>query len=447
MTTSNETKGIGRPAPRRRRVAELFAGVGGFRLALEGHPASEIAGSGWNVVWSNQWEPSTKVVQQASACYVRQFGDEGHVCEDIRVVLDEVDMGQRQIPEHELVVGGFPCQDFSVAQPRNGSAGIDGRKGALWWQVHRFLEMSRPAYVFLENVDRLLKSPARQRGRDFAVILAGFHELGYSVEWRVVNSADYGFPQRRRRVFIIAYRNGLEPMGEPPTWLTDSGVLARALPISKSAIESEEGHLFPAPMSTLSFDDSIQSAELLRSFANTSESFQFENSGVMAGAKIWTVKLEPQREGASVLGSILLDDAVALERYPDLQVADDLIPVWEQKKGAKDQIKVNGGGHVYRYREGSVPFPDPLDRPARTITTQEGGWGPDRSKHVVQSDPEAPMRRLAPEELERLDGFPDGWTEGMTPGRRAFMMGNALVVGVVHRIGAALHRHADEMMS
>ena len=117
------------------RVVELFAGVGGFRLGLER--------SGWNTVWANQWEPSTKS-QPAFDCYVERFGAEGAVCEDIHAVMNQAEAGRRVLPDHELLVGGFPCQDYSVAKTLNQAAGIIGKKGVLWWEIYRLLMMKRP---------------------------------------------------------------------------------------------------------------------------------------------------------------------------------------------------------------------------------------------------------------------------------------------------------------
>ena len=174
-------------------VCELFAGVGGFRIGLEESDPN------WNTVWANQWEPGRKS-QYAYDCYVSHFGkNKNYINEDIASIDKE------DIPDHNLLVGGFPCQDYSVA--RTGAKGMEGKKGVLWWQIRDVLETKSPKFVLLENVDRLLKSPASQRGRDFGVILACFNDLGYTVEWRVINAADYGFAQRRRRTFIFACKN------------------------------------------------------------------------------------------------------------------------------------------------------------------------------------------------------------------------------------------------
>src|SRR3989344_392807 len=179
------------------KVVELFAGVGGFRIGLE------KAGT-FKTIWSNQWEPATKK-QHASETYIARFGSDGHSNEDISKVKVS------DIPDHELLVGGFPCQDYSVARTLSQATGLQGKKGVLWWEIHRILKekgTKAPKYLILENVDRLLKSPASQRGRDFAIMIASLNDLGYIVEWRIVNAAEYGMPQRRRRVFILGYHQG-----------------------------------------------------------------------------------------------------------------------------------------------------------------------------------------------------------------------------------------------
>ena len=170
------------------RVVELFAGVGGFRIGLEG------ASDAYETIWNNQWEPSTQR-QDASLVYRARFGSEGHSNKDINLVRTA------EIPDHDLLVGGFPCQDYSVAATLSRSGGINGKKGVLWWQIYRILNEKgdkRPQYIFFENVDRLLNSPATQRGRDFAIILASLADHVYVVEWRIINAAAYGRHQRRR---------------------------------------------------------------------------------------------------------------------------------------------------------------------------------------------------------------------------------------------------------
>lgn len=171
------------------RVVELFAGVGGFRVGLE------AASPRFKTIWANQWEPG-QAGQWAFKCYEQNFKKASHcVNEDIATVINSV-------PAHDLLVGGFPCQDYSVAH--TGAQEIEGQKGVLWWSINDIIHLQHPKFVLLENVDRLLKSPASQRGRDFGIILRCLHDEGYVVEWRVINAADYGEAQRRRRTFIFA---------------------------------------------------------------------------------------------------------------------------------------------------------------------------------------------------------------------------------------------------
>ena len=403
------------------RVVELFAGVGGFHLALRE--------AGWNVIWATQWEPSTRA-QHAADCYRANLGPGTMVNEDINLVID-------QVPEHDLLVGGFPCQDYSVAKTLSQADGIEGKKGVLWWAIYQILQDRRPRYVFLENVDRLLKSPATQRGRDFAIMLACLSNLGYLVEWRVVNAAKYGFPQRRRRVFIVAEHiderefEGFSPL----PWLYERGVLARGLPVWPT--DDMDVHL---EMPDLEIHE--HPAKITERFGWGNKVTPFQEAGVMSRGSVWTRRVEPNYDAKlQTLGEQLVADGEVPELFfiPEAQ-----IPQWEYLKGAKREPRRAANGHQYFYSEGAIPFPDPLDQPSRTILTGEGGSTPSRFKHIIRTE-DGRLRRLTPVELERLNGFEDDWTNtGMSDGRRAFMMGNALVVGLVAQVGEALARSAIE---
>lgn len=394
------------------RVAELFAGVGGFRHALEGPD--------YRFVWSNQWEPG-KRRQWASDCYVSHFGAKDHSNEDIA----DVDAGS--IKDHDLLVGGFPCQDYSVAATLDKSGGIEGKKGVLWWQIVRVLREKEPSYLLLENVDRLLKSPAKQRGRDFGIALSSLAELGYRVEWRVLNSADHGSPQRRRRVFIFgAHRR--TAMGRrmardaaSEDHLTRAGFFAGAFPVRQ-------------PMVTLAGtrDADVELDERLDVLTRDFR-FEFQNSGVMVDRKVWTRKVEARRDPVVPLRSVLQQDVP--EPY---FVPEALLARWRYMKGPKREQRVARNGHEYLYTEGAIPYPDHLDQPSRTLLTGEGGTGPSRTKHLILDPQKARHRVLTPVECERLNGFPDGWTEGMPDRWRYFTMGNALAVGPVRRMGEHL---------
>jgi DNA (cytosine-5)-methyltransferase 1 len=404
------------------RVVELFAGVGGFRLGLEPR--------GWETVWANQWEPSTKT-QHAAECYEKRFGAGTLVNDDINLIVDRIaDDASGPIPDHDLLVGGFPCQDYSVAKVRSQAHGIVGKKGVLWWAIHRILVTKRPRLVFLENVDRLLKSPTAQRGRDFAIILACLSDLGYLVEWRVVNAADYGFPQRRRRVFLVAHHVGDEPdpgWRGPLAWLAEDGPMARGLTIN-----------VPAATDVDSPDIKLEGdlKDLTDTFGLGNQVSPFLSAGVMWRRAIWTRAVLSNYSGPRM---VLRDVLQPAEEIPEsFFIPKEQLGRWTYLKGPKDIPRTAKNGHTYLYSEGGIAFPDPLDQPSRTILTGEGGVTPSRFKHVIEAG-EGRLRRLTPLELERLNGFEDDWTNtGMPDGRRAFMMGNALVVGLVERVGRAL---------
>jgi DNA (cytosine-5)-methyltransferase 1 len=329
-----------------------------------------------------------------------------------------------------LLVGGFPCQDYSVAKTLNQAHGIEGKKGVLWWAIYRIIEAKRPRFIFLENVDRLLKSPATQRGRDFAIILACLSDLGYLVEWRVVNAADYGFPQRRRRIFIIAHLGSMIPDRRALPWLFEHGVLARAFPVD--SVEDVRASLL-AHRRDLVLDG--HPAQITQEFGWDHPVTPFKGAGVMVDRKVWTRSVIPVSAGEhETLGSVLVEDEEVAQEF---FIPVDQLKRWEYLKGPKNEPRVAKNGHTYTYSEGGIAFPDPSNKASRTILTGEGGRSPSRFKHVVRSK-DGRFRRLIPEELEGLNGFPPGWTAGMSAGRRAFMMGNALVVGAVARVGRAL---------
>jgi DNA (cytosine-5)-methyltransferase 1 len=405
------------------KVVELFAGVGGFRIGLEGYNGkSSISGfrddiqSIFETVWNNQWEPSTKI-QHASKVYVERFGQEGHSNNNIQ----EVDV--MDIPKHDLLCGGFPCQDYSVAKQLSKSDGIVGKKGVLWWDIHRIVSHHLPKFIFLENVDRLLKSPTKQRGRDFAIMISSLSDLGYVVEWRVINASEYGFPQRRRRVFIVAYKKEINPITDLVDIVEHSGIIANAFPIQNINV-----------LKIRNFQIEGNLSEVTESFNNKGTSSPFENGGVMLDRVVVTYPVEPKFDGhRTTISDILLP----FEDVPsDFLIRDSDLDKWTYLKGSKKEERKKSNGEIFYYTEGPVIFPEPLDKPSRTIITSEGGSTPSRFKLVVNQN--GKLRRLHPIELERLNMFPDNHTQLSSDTKRAFFMGNALVVGVIEKIGMAI---------
>ena len=395
-------------------MAELFAGVGGFRIGL--------ARAGWKTVFSNQWEPSTKA-QHASDIYVARFGEEGHSNEDISKV--------ENLPTKvDLLVGGFPCQDYSVAKTLNSSKGLKGKKGVLWWEILRLVQLRKPQFVFLENVDRLLKSPSNQRGRDFAIMLKTLGDEGYAIEWRIINAAEYGFPQRRIRVFIVATKIKRSTSKlDPEEIILKKGILARALPLQKLKLAEAKIELHDtADVLTAKFNKGAGKSPFL-------------NAGYFINGVAYTIKTVAKVSNTPVLlGDILIPDSQVPEEY---WIDGKRLKEWQYLKGAKSiQRTHKGSGTTYNYAEGKMAFPDLLTNPSRTILTGEGGTSPSRFKHIIQT--KDGYRRLTPIELERLNGFPDNWTQSLENGsqlsdaRRAFFMGNALVIGLIQKVGVVL---------
>ena len=409
------------------KTIELFAGVGGFRMGLE--RANDVLTHPYQVVWSNQWEPATKT-QHASLVYEACWGATNHSNESIENVPVNT------IPDHDVLVGGFPCQDYSVATSLKNSKGLLGKKGVLWWSIHRILSEKevKPKYLILENVDRLLKSPSTQRGRDFAVILKSLNDLGYAVEWRVINAADYGFPQRRRRVFFIGYHKTTNlyqnlKTSDADLWMLQTGVMAKSFPVSETVVQESV------------FDLEGDLLQISENFGKGLKNAPFQNSGLLLDGKIYTAKTQPAFEGErQTLKSIL----VAPEAVPsDYYIPSEDLDKWNYLKGAKKEIRISSSGFEYNYAEGGMIFPDPLEEPSRTIITGEGGKAPSRFKHVIATS--KGWRRLVPVELERLNMFPDDHTlhPAVSDTKRAFLMGNALVVGIVTAIAKNLAQAMD----
>lgn len=409
-------------------VVELFAGVGGFRCGFnevnfDGKEVTEE--NNWNFVWANQWEPSTKT-QAAFDCYCERFGkSKNHVCKDI------ADVDKNSIPNHTILVGGFPCQDYSVARSLSNEKGIEGKKGVLWWQIAEVLETKQPPFVLLENVDRLLRSPSTQRGRDFGIMLRSLLDNGYAVEWRVINAAEYGFPQKRRRVFIFAYHNSTNYFKKMKNFSAEQIVYSKGIFASNF------------PIKDIQLDDGSKniSSEYYKDIVYISDEFDFHffNAGCMVDGLIHTYKVESTDcENITTLGDILEKGEVD-EKY---FLIDEKFKKFKKLKDSKRIKRTKPNGETYYFSEGKLSFPDKLDVPARTMLTSESTTN--RSSHVVKDNVSGNLRTLTPVEAERIQMFPDNWTniesKAMTERRRFFMMGNALVVGVVQRLGHYLEK-------
>lgn len=417
----------------RKDVIELFAGVGGFRVGLNDiHGFDEhgiaIENRNWNFVWSNQWEPSTKV-QHAFECYKKRFNL--HESEDKDNPLywcnkNISTVPANIIPNHTLLVGGFPCQDYSVARSLSGEKGIEGKKGVLFWDIARILKEKQTPFVLLENVDRLLKSPASQRGRDFGIMLRTFYDLGYNVEWRVINAAEYGCAQKRRRTFIFAWKRNLNynsiSQYTPFQIMYNEGIFARNFPIEQNQINRNK---LNQNVDLRKYKDTVEMTENFKS--------QFYNTGVMIDGVVNTFESIPIIEPFISLREIR-EEREGLNEYFLTEAQRDK---FEDLRDGKKVPRTRPNGETYIYSEGKMEFPDSLDLPGRTMLTSEASVN--RSTHVIEDWETGRLRYITPIEAEKLQSFPENWTNtGMPQKRRYFMMGNALVTQIINRLEKTL---------
>ena len=413
------------------KVLELFAGVGGFRVGLENSDREYF-----ETKWANQWEPSRKS-QDAFEVYNYHFPDS----ENINISISDITDEEFSKMDADMIVGGFPCQDYSVARSKKDEQGIEGKKGVLFWEIIRATKNIRPKYLILENVDRLLKAPSKQRGRDFAIMLTAFNNLGYSVEWRVINAADYGRSQRRRRVFFFVYRNDTEfarlvdERFEHNDFIFDeikyneylfhTGLFATEFPVQKTPVKNRYAFY-----------------ELESDIVNISDNFTgtFWNTGVMRHGKYYSVDTKPDFSGKAItLGEILQDENEVPEKY--FITDPEKLEKFKYLRGPKRIKRTSADGHTYIYSEGGMAPYDDLNLPGRTMLTSEGTVN--RSTHFLKVN--GRYRLITPVEAERLQDFPDNWTakKKLSDGSivevsdkmRMFFMGNALVTEIVRKIG------------
>ena len=425
------------------KIFSMFDGVGGFIVGLE-NSSKEI----FKTLYSNQYEPSKKI-QDAYEVGLYRFPNMEHIGTDVALIPNEKFEEMRKNGV-DMIVGGFPCQDYSVARSKKNELGIEGKKGVLFWEIIRATEVIKPKYLILENVDRLLKAPSSQRGRDFAVMLAAFNELGYSVEWRVINAADYGRAQRRRRVFFFVFRNDTK-WGERLHKTYESNLPKKAT--TEERLAQYQNYIFADglfgrqfPVKDMAVKKRINANHLIGDIAEVSETFKdgkFWNSGLMTNGYYYTIETDPIVENPITMGDIVVpEDTVDAKYY----ITGEKLEKFKYLRGPKKITRTSADGHEYTYAEGGMSEYDSLELPGRTMLTSEGSVN--RSTHLLKIN--GNYRLITPIEAERLQDFPDDWTkfklnakgevEEVSDRMRMFFMGNALVTGIVKRIGDELQK-------
>lgn len=439
------------------KVFSMFDGVGGFIVGLDS-ANKELNKNVYETLYSNQFEPSRKS-QDAYEVGLYQFPDMIHSNKDIELWEDN-EFQKLKDDGVNMIVGGFPCQDYSVARSKKNEMGIEGKKGVLFWSIIRAVKVIQPEYLVLENVDRLLKSPSKQRGRDFAVMLGSFNQLGYSVEWRVINAAEYGFGQRRRRVFFFVYKNdstfakGLDKKYNTEIseeffnadshvfddYIFEDGLFARQFPVESTPNKNRR---YQHTLSEYKVDD------IDNYIPDISDNFtgQVWNTGIMRNGKYYTVDTTPLGNEKSITLGEIAEEARKVEKVDESFFLNDekRIKKFEELRGAKKKVRTTAEGFTYTFSEGSMSPYDSFDLPARTMLTSEGTTN--RSTHLLKED--GRFRFLTPIEAELIQDFPANWTKykkneetgevlEVSTRMRYFFMGNALVTGVVKRIGIEL---------
>lgn len=459
----------------KKTVCELFAGVGGFRCGLNHIKTLEDVNKKekWNTVWFNQWEPAEKKTQYAHDCYVYRFGNRYDINGNDTTNVDIEEVDKSSIPDFNLLVGGFPCQDYSVASSLATSKGLEGKKGILWWSIRDTIEAKQPPFILLENVDRLLKSPAKQRGRDFGIILACLRDQGYTVEWRVINAADYGYQQRRRRTFIFAYRDDMKyctTIQEKVGYKYSDSLEAQRISMGKLLLKDG---FFAETFPVNDVDNKkILITKLPDGIGELSEhfSFGFENTGIMKDGVVYSVKTTPKFDGTQITLGDIMETGDVDESYfiseEKLYYTDRLVTrsdetkgklpkedrqTWQYLKGGKKLSRKSSNGHEYIFSEGAIAMLDSYDKPARTMLTSEGGFS--RTTHIVKDKQTGRIRLLTATETERIQGFPTDHTKfclvneevvEMPVKKRRFMMGNALVVNLIEDMERTLDAIFDQ---
>jgi DNA (cytosine-5)-methyltransferase 1 len=375
------------------KFIDLFAGIGGFRYGLQKveiesesssdneSGASQHGQRAFHCVWSNEWD------KYANQIYTKHFGE----CDprDIRTV------DTKEIPDHDLLCAGFPCQSFSIAGKR---LGFEDTRGTMFFEIARIIRDKRPRYFLLENVKGLL---SHDEGKTFQTILGVLSDLGYEYQWQVLNSKNFGVPQNRERVFIVGHlretsRPEVFPIGESYS-ISHQTKYAEQAGRSRisSTIDARYGSLRNAGETYLHYIGGIRGKRDMWLKDNKQNSRNFSQ-----GQRVYS---------SDGIASTIAGNAGGLGGKTGLYAIPVLTPDRMEKRQNGRRFKNDGD-------------------PAFTLTSQD--------KHGVYDG--LNIRRLTPIECERLQGFPDNWTEGISDTQRYKCLGNAVTTLVITEIGQKL---------
>jgi DNA (cytosine-5)-methyltransferase 1 len=369
-------------------AVSLFAGIGGFDLALERN--------GVEVVASVEWDKNAQSVLK------RRFPN-SQIHGDIREVTGEQLINAGFNPRNGIITGGFPCQDLSVAGKR---AGLAGNRSGLFWEICRLLDETKAQYFILENVPGLLSSNS---GADMGIVISALAERGYGLAYRVLDAQYFGVPQRRRRVFIVGCLGN------------NGGTPAEILSIAESRAGYIEKSRTSQKSSTTATSHRTEKVGTLlaRDYKGVSSDDVMENKLIL---------FDPHRsDGARIQGDTV-NTLTSMMGTGGNNVPMVAYSMHGAMIGRNDEAGPKGSGFFDE------------NEPSYTLTSSS------QARHgvVTVAEKESMVRRLTPLECERLQGFPDGWTEGQTDGHRYKQLGNAVAVPVVEWIISRMVEQINE---
>mgnify|MGYP002408830625 CR=1 FL=1 len=371
----------GMPAGDEMKFGSLFTGVGGFDLGFER--------AGMKCEWQVEFDKNCQNI-------LRKHWSETELFDDVRTV------GRHNLKPVDVICGGFPCQDVSIAGKR---AGLAGERSGLWSEFARIIDELEPKWVVVENVPGLLSS---NRGRDFATVIRWLAERGYGVAWRILDSQHFGVAQRRRRVFVVgSFGNGgaaeILFESEGVRWNPEKGrKTGEDVAATIAGGSGKEG----GGKGYLGLDDGAMT---------------------LGGQPQW------------VMSSGQANAEITSERSPTLTgLHEQPIVVLNDQGGSQMSVTENVSAKLHSQEHGHQPIVAWEMQHASEAYRESGEIAPTLQSRMGTGGNNVPLigvRRLTPTECERLQGFPDGWTDGQADSHRYKQMGNAVTVNVAEWIG------------
>jgi DNA (cytosine-5)-methyltransferase 1 len=428
------------------RFISLFSGIGGFDQAFE-----------------NAGMVCDSMVEIDKNCQniLRRHFPNAKLFDDVK----EVGIATHDRKSIDVICGGFPCQDLSVAGKR---AGLAGDRSGLWFEFARVIDELEPRWVVIENVPGLLSS---NKGKDFAVIIRWLAERGYGVAWRILDAQYFGVPQRRRRVFIVASLGSgrcaevlferesvsgdieaSQKEGEETPVATLRGfghgwqgqhndtnaVIAPTLDAgyfkkrySNQQFFSQKGDGFPITAYNIQHNDGGEHKRKDR-----------PNGGLYVNETDKALTVGTTDLTAICMSSGQANAEIVKDGSPSLTLLHEQPIVFQQN--TRDEVRLMGGEGQYAGALGAQPGAKQQNyiawemQHASEAYRESGDISPTLQQRMGTGGNNIPLvgiRRLTPTECERLQGFPDGWTDGQSDSTRYRQLGNAVAVPVVEWIG------------